>query len=135
MKQIIRHTLALLLAVVITWSLCGINVVRLSCGLCHQSYVLLELVPTEKSCPCEGGCCECGHTHEHEDHIEHAFFQIDQSSQIEKYHVASQEIPFLVVFSLFAPKELTGELVLAQFESFSFIPPPPDRDVLCVYRC
>lgn len=135
MKQFIRHTIAIFFIIAITWSLCGINIVRMSCGLCHETYVLFELFPSEKECPCDGGCCECGHTHEHEDHREHDFFQVDHAFQIEQSQLVAVQIPLLTVLFVSFIDFFQIELKVTQAEKFSFTSPPPDQEVLCIYRC
>ncbi|MGL5682717.1 MAG: hypothetical protein ACRDDZ_06610 [Marinifilaceae bacterium] len=135
MKQKVQHLFILFYAVILTISMCGINVVRLSCTLCNESYVHLEIMPSETSCPCNGDCCECGHSHEHEDHKESDFVQVDHTFQV-KYSsnitLFAQPL-FTILATLLEP--VSEDQITDWRIDYLFMPSPPDRDALCIYRC
>ena len=140
MKQRKLNILALLLLFTFLLGTVGVNVTKVYCHRCQESYLHVMVIPADVPCPCQHGCACCHACHNaHKKNCdnakqEHTFYKVSGDWAASHFEIQFNDMEQACdVMTLFACDENSN--VKSFNSSFVYIDTSPPLEVLCIFRC
>lgn len=139
MKQRKLNIPALLLLFTFLLGTIGVNVSKIYCNRCQETYLHVMVVPADVPCPCTHGCVCCQTCHDMHNNCDnarqdHTFYKVSGEWAASYYEV---QFDLFVQSIAITPILFDNDnLFVKSFDSYlAYIDTSPPLELLCTYRC
>lgn len=140
MKQRKLNIPALLLLFTFLLGTIGVNVSKVYCHRCQESYLHVLVIPSDVPCPCQRGCSCCHACHNaHKKNCEnakqeHVYYKVAGEWAASHFEIQFNDMEQAFdVMTLFACDK--SSYVKPSNSPFVYIDTSPPQELLCIFRC
>ena len=120
----------------------GVNVSRVSCYRCQETYLHVVVIPEDLPCPCTHGCNSCCQHACHKVHKDnctssrqqHTYYKVSGDWAMSHFEIQFCDMVQACDFMMPLPQEVISNVKLFN-SSLACIDSSPPQELLCIFSC